>query len=46
MLILHAGDIIIEGATDSSDKVGVGEGGFDDGAAHVACGPEDLASIA
>lgn len=39
---LHAGEVIVEGAADCCDQVRMGEGGFDDGAAHVACCSEDL----
>ena len=42
MQVLHAGDGVLKDAANGGDKVTVAEGGFDDGAAHVACCAEDL----
>ena len=38
---VHAGERVRQATADCRDQVGVGKGGFDDGATHVACGAED-----
>ena len=39
---VHVSDGVGEGAAYGRDKVAVGEGGFDDRAADMTCGSEDL----
>lgn len=39
---MHIGERVCQTTSNCCDKVAVGEGGFDDGATHMACGAEDL----
>lgn len=40
--VLHVGLGIAVGPPDGSDEIIVGQSGFHDGAANMACGAEDL----